>query len=170
MCIDEASRKNKFQLLAENQENKIKDYVLSLDILKTSRNNVVGIARSGFINATKQTVLSTLMSSTLKQNREIRSIINYSHVALPLLSSKFSKKIEAQKIATSEKSVECCDVKISYWFQEDNFQHLFFQILMLVLITSRWLITRAELKLNQRSLILVVSVATAVDTLDFLAI
>lgn len=63
--------------------------------------------------------------------------------------------------------VECCDVKISYWFREDAFQNLFFQTLMLILCISRWLITRAELNLNQRSLILVISVATAADTLDF---
>lgn len=58
-------------------------------------------------------------------------------------------------------------MKISYWFREDAFQHLFFQTLMLILCISRWLITRAELNLNQRSLILVISVATAADTLDF---
>lgn len=63
--------------------------------------------------------------------------------------------------------VDCCDVKISYWFREDSFQNLFFQTLMLILCISRWLITRAELNLNQRSLILVISVATAADTLDF---
>lgn len=79
------------------------------------------------------------------------------------MASVSTKVIEKGSVV----GVECCDVKISYWFREDAFQNLFFQTLMLILCISRWLITRAELNLNQRSLILVISVATAADTLDF---
>lgn len=173
MCIDEASRKNKFQLLAESQESKIKDYVLSLDLSK-SNSNPLGQARSNFIsNTTKQSLLNTpiISTSTKLDQPARRSISNYSPpFALPLRSkiSHKSNTVPSTPSSTTEKNnIECCDVKITYWFQEDNFQHLFFISLMLVLVASRWLITRSELNLNQRGLILVISVATAADTLDF---
>ena len=64
-------------------------------------------------------------------------------------------------------SIECCDVNVSYWFKEDQYQHLFFQLFMLVLITTRWLITSGSgLSATQRTFVLILSMANALDTLD----
>jgi hypothetical protein len=144
MNIDEANRRSKFHETAEHQEGKIKDFVLSLDILSTLTSTAQPVASAAVVhgliknNATKQ---SKIPDSKINSGTKI-----------------MSKNIDG---------VECCDVKIDYWFQEDIWQQLFGQLLLIILITSRWLITRSGLTVNQRSLILVISVATAADTLNF---
>ena len=162
MCIDEANRKTRFQLLAENQETNIKDYVLGLDLVKgyTQTN---GTARSGLLGRRGSHL--TTMSSPSRVERRLRSFQNYSTIVAALRNSKRLSTTTQKNLLSN--SVDCCDVKISYWFQEDNYQHLFYQGLMLVLVLSRWLITRSDINLNQRGLILIISLATAADTLDF---
>lgn len=156
MSIDEAHRKTKFQSFAENQEPTIKSFVLNLDLQKPDALNAS--IRSGVFYLKK--ALHTTGSNQVN-DRQVRSIQNYSTIAAALKNLR--------RLSTTKKpsDIECCDVKISYWFQEDNFQHLFYQFLMLVLVLSRWLITRSDISLNQRCLILVISIATAADTLDF---
>ncbi|CAF0912561.1 unnamed protein product [Brachionus calyciflorus] len=163
MCIDEASRKTRFQLLAESQEPDIKNHVLSLDFIKSNQPQN-GTSRLGLQSLTKKIFQSTTATPLEIAERKIRSIENY--------STMFAALRNVRRQSTTRKpvlpiSVDCCDVKISYWFQEDNFQHLFHQGLMLVLVLSRWLITRSDINLNQRALILIISLATAADTLDF---
>jgi hypothetical protein len=138
---------------------------------------------------TISSILNNLLSSTGPNGKKhvIRSP-ELSYEALPLVASNLlltSTKPSVSITSTTAKTtikktianvtpqihlddnVDCCDVKISYWYQEDSIQNLLIQSLMLILITSRWLITRAELNLNQRSLILVISIATGADTIDF---
>ena len=182
LCLDEASRKNKFNLVAGSQESKIKSFVLSLEDListpTTGLNNEVAMA--SIVNAST----SHLKETSLKLTRALQD----SFVAMPQMmdkedvdqttsdpatsspqaqisKAKSRSKAEAKKFM--QKNVDCCDVKVSYWFQEDNMQHLFMQSLMVILVASRWLITRAELNLNQRSLILVISISVAADICDF---
>ena len=150
MNIDEANRRSKFHESAEHQEGKIKDFVLSLDIISS---------------------LTTATSAPVSNEQQMNS------AAMPLYSltkinstrttvyTKSSEKM-VTKVKNPE-AIECCEVKIDYWFQEDVWQQLFGQLLLIILITSRWLITRSGLTVNQRSLILVISVATAADTLNF---
>ena len=140
MNIDEANRRSKFHETAEHQEGKIKDFVLSLDII-----------------------------STLTSTAHPSSIAAPLHGLIKNNSTKSPKSQEksATKLTKIADGIECCEVKIDYWFQEDIWQQLFGQLLLIILITSRWLITRSGLTVNQRSLILVISVATAADTLNF---
>ena len=144
MNIDEANRRSKFHETAEHQEGKIKDFVMSLDIMST-------------LTSTTQPMVASAaaLHSLVKNNATKQSKISDSKTNSV---TKMSKNIDG---------VECCDVKIDYWFQEDIWQQLFGQLLLIILITSRWLITRSGLTVNQRSLILVISVATAADTLNF---
>lgn len=59
------------------------------------------------------------------------------------------------------------DFKINYWFHDDIWENIFSQSLLLLLVLSRWLTTRSKLNINQRFLILIISVAIAADILDF---
>lgn len=66
-----------------------------------------------------------------------------------------------------DKSIDCCQFDLTYWFKEDQYQQLFFQLLMLILIVSRWTITTdVQLNPTHRTFILILSVANALDTLD----
>jgi hypothetical protein len=137
--------------------------------------------------STISSILNNLLSTTNSKKHMVRSP-ELSYEALPLVASNLlltstktsitptpiTPRLPIKKIISNttpqlhlDDNVDCCDVKISYWYQEDSIQNLLIQSLMLILITSRWLITRAELNLNQRSLILVISIATGADTIDF---
>lgn len=187
ISVDEANRKVRFHQLANNQESSIRDYVLSLDLvnnnkyshgksasrllLKSSTTSAMAVSLAKSSNTTTTTttapITNAIIFGELDDMIEKRSAPKFSHRKSSNHANKeyvSTKVIERGSVAGG---VECCDVKISYLFREDSFQNLFFQTLMLILCVSRWLITRAELNLNQRSLILVISVATAADTLDF---
>ncbi len=62
--------------------------------------------------------------------------------------------------------IECCDFNISYWFKEDNYQSLFFQIFLPILVISRWLISSDSLDSTQRTFLLILSIANSLDSID----
>ena len=172
LSLDEASRKTKFNLIADNQESKIKNYVLSLD-------DMINNVPTASSDVTMESLLGmnvTARASPLKKARSLNDDEDYTHTFTSTMTTSLSnspnKKSKSKNLLAEakkffKKNVECCDVNVSYWFEEDNLQHLFLQSLMIILIASRWLITRAELNLNQRSLILVISIAVAADICDF---
>lgn len=176
--MDEANRKVRFHQIVNHQEASIRDHVLSLEIInKNSRYNHLNSGQYPRILSNSstttpipaldlsqlQTTRAVLTGLVLREDLEKRSAPKFSHRKSGHSNQASTKVIEKSSVV----GVDCCDVRISYWFREDFFQNLFFQTLMLILCVSRWLITRTELNLNQRSLILVISVATAADTLDF---
>ena len=171
MSVDEANRKNKFNLIAQNQENKIKDFVNGLELINSNKTAAARNSRSIEpyalpLQAAPTTTKTATISATISTLKMLNALANSTrHFGVRKKAETLSPLESANRYF--QKNVECCDVKISYWFQEDNLQRLFIQILMLILITSRWLITRSGLSLNQRSLILIISVATAADMLDF---
>lgn len=189
--MDEANRKVRFHHITTHQESSIRDYVLSLDIVNKNAKFGGHLSPRLMLNSSTSMLLtstpaSTALASTSKvtlANALVLGDLDEALFSSPEKRSapKLSHRKSSQQHNTKNSShrtakviekgsivgVDCCDVKISYWFREDAFQNLFFQTLMLILCISRWLITRAELNLNQRSLILVISVATAADTLDF---
>jgi hypothetical protein len=245
--IDEANRKNKFVQVAEHQEGRIKDYVLSLEMINInsgsgsnksggggSNGAMVGtvearmakasissnqpqatssssstlysllnsnastfaqqnistfkpMLRSLLLNLTENAVAMAL-SAPLPPNLRMNNSLSSSHLtggataamlkgSPPLSFGSASTKINgaARSLeASGPKSskllasgMECCDVQVSYMFQEDLCGRLFVQGLLLILVVSRWLITRADLTLNQRTLILILSIATVADILNF---
>ena len=63
--------------------------------------------------------------------------------------------------------IECCEVNVSYSFQEGLLQKLFVQILLLILVVTRWLVTHNGLSINQHMFLLVISLTNVADILDF---
>ena len=173
LSLDEASRKNKFTQVADTQENKIKSFVLSLDDMinmpKTSLTTEITVA--SLVNSSASAKVARSLTndddSYESSNTLTKTLTSTVSSALANIKKPKSKTSLAEAKKFLQKNVECCDVKVSYWFLEDNLQHLFLQSLMVILIASRWLITRAELNLNQRSLILVISIAVSADICDF---
>ena len=57
-------------------------------------------------------------------------------------------------------------IKISYWFQEDVWIRIYFQIFLAILITSRLLVAEQSLKIPQRIIKIIISFLVAFDTLN----
>ena len=112
---------------------------------------------------------SKQLAANFKQNKKPpdTTLMRLNHHKQALANNNNASGRSSSSQAKGGKNAECCGVKVSYWFQEDNWHNLFMQILLLMLVVSRWLITRTEMSLNQRSLTLIVSVAIAADIWDF---
>jgi hypothetical protein len=114
-----------------------------------------------------------MYESMSHQESAIKTIIRDSLVSTQASVTKVYKSIvvnEQQPNRSQHNSTtngDCCDVQIGYGFETDNWNNMYIQLLVLILIVSRWLITRVELNQIQRGLILVVTLATGADALNF---
>jgi hypothetical protein len=197
ISIDEAGRKQRFLGMAFSQETRIKEFVAaSFDFLNKSNDSQAHLSTknvprdlSGNLNSY---YIDTKSLAKLMQNRHMNSISDQIAMALSLTELNNASVTTTVKGATSgttllsnvtttapaavngsdaksnEKShIECCDTDITYWFREDQYQNLFFQLFLLILVSSRWLVTSsAKLSSTQRTFILILSMANALDTLD----
>ena len=79
---------------------------------------------------------------------------------------KSNQQIRKEANQNNKGVFECCDIEISYFFQEDSWHRLFMQSLLVILVTSRWLITKPSLVISERNIVLIIAIATFSDTLD----
>ncbi len=151
--LNEAQLKQKFQKVANKHENEIKEFVVSLELSK---------------DPFKIQLKSGTTTSTYAEDLLWKNIIPKSYEDITRRTPYYDairKQLEISK--KKEETVECCVVKVSYWFQEDIWQRVYFQLLLIVIIISRWLITQANLKITQRLIRLMVTIVVTIDILFF---
>jgi hypothetical protein len=191
ISIDEASRKQRFLSLVEIHDIKIKDFVAAsynntlgsyngskVSIENENKNvlrmvldeddtkNTAGIMENKHLTPLNDQIamaLSIAESANQSISTRIKSMISLAGANTTLtamLSNNTLRKIDSLNI-------DCCDTDITYWFKEDQYQNLFFQLFLLILVSTRWLVTStAKLSSTQRTFILILSMANALDTLD----
>ncbi len=149
--LNEAKLKQKYQKIAHKHENEIKEYVLSLELPKDPFNSPI-------ISA----------ASTLNYSEDLlwKNIIPKSYEDITRKTPYYDAIFKQQQNKKSE-NIECCLVKVSYWFQEDIWQRVYFQLLLLIIIISRLLITEASLKIIQRLIRLMVTILVSIDVMFF---
>lgn len=88
-------------------------------------------------------------------------------------SSSLSLTSNLSNLTESNKAIafECCDsINLSHWVQQEYFNlesNIIIQILLIILILSRFLTTHANLTLNQRIIFLVISFFISMDIIEF---
>lgn len=145
MCLNETNLKAKFQEEASKHENEIKNFVMSLDLTGESR--LFNNRPNAFDTAT-----IAYPEDLLWQN------------IIPKSYEDITRKTPLHK---ARSDIDCCVVKVSYWFQEDVWQRVYFQLFLSAIILSRWLITQSGLKIIHRLLKMLVSLLVAIDMLFF---
>ena len=75
--------------------------------------------------------------------------------------------ITAQTPRAHSPVVNWAHVKVSFWFQEDIWQRVYFQVFLTIISISRWLSTEVSLKITQRMIKLLISLVITVDMLFF---
>jgi hypothetical protein len=195
ISIDEAGRKQRFLSLASSQEARLKEFaassfgLLDLNSNKTSEIFTPGNKSVSHFASGNSYYIDSKSLANLIRNQPIKSLsdqiamalsqtelVNASIITsaklpaatLTSLNTTFPSQVNNTDSKINEKSnIECCDTEITYWFREDQYQNLFFQLFLLILVSSRWLVTSsARLSSTQRTFILILSMANALDTLD----
>jgi hypothetical protein len=101
------------------------------------------------------------ITPAFKTAPKLTNILGSSNASVGVATSNnTSKNIDSSNI-------DCCETDVTYWFKEDQYQNLFFQLFLLILVSTRWLVTSsAKISSTQRTFVLILSMANAMDTLD----
>lgn len=151
ITINDTHLKTKFQAEASKHENEIKTFVQSLQ-MTGNKDRLLGLHPS--------LSQASGIDQQLQYPEDLlwKNIIPKSYADITAKTPYYNH--QAQK-------VDCCVVKVSYWFQEDVWQRIYFQLFLTIIIISRWLSTKSDLKITQRMLKLLISLVITIDILFF---